>query len=151
MVLRATPYLSLLGLFALGCSALSPEVGPQQDMCGAASFISGAGTNAGGSSAYGTQTGGQTASIRIVCSADAGSACDDCEAKWCCTQRLDCYQDPVCACADTQMDSCQDSAGEDSAAAEGCWRTFASQGTVEATRLTCIQAWCAGPCGAPPL
>jgi hypothetical protein len=129
-----------LTLVCSGCSLLSAEVGPAQGSCAAAGNV-----DAGGSgNAYAPAA---TMQGSATCGIDAGSACDDCESKWCCAQRVACYSDPVCACADSNLDSCRSWA--DASSAGECWDTFASEGTVESTRVACLTAWCAGVCSIP--
>jgi hypothetical protein len=132
------------------CSAINPEVGPSQESCGIGAVGSaGPSGNGGyGSNPYGGSS--SKAASSQSCSIDAGSPCDDCESKYCCTTRAACYADPVCICADNAMDGCLSSTDQmgtvPSAPATGCWNAFASRGTVEAARVACERAWCTGPC-----
>jgi hypothetical protein len=127
-----------------GCTLLDPNVGTEQDNCGGAGPSM---TGSSGGSPYMPSQGAQT--TEGVCWADAGSACDDCESAWCCTQHIACYSDAVCFCADHQLDGCEEAAGADTAAIASCWSAFGSRGKVEAARLMCLQAWCASECGTP--
>jgi hypothetical protein len=127
-------------LLVAGCSLVDPNVGPNQAACGAqtgsTTGYGPAGTDAGGS-----------------CAADAGTACDDCESRWCCQTRSACYADPVCDCADKAMDTCLDmgagDSGPDDAAVGRCWVAFSASGAVAKSRFTCLRAWCQGVCGVP--
>ncbi len=129
---------AVLALASSGCSLLDAQVGAAQGSCAAAGNVQ---TGSGGGGAYGPAASTQGTP---TCGIDAGSACDDCETKWCCAQRLACYDDPVCACADSNLDSCRSWA--DASSQGDCWDTFASAGTVESTRVACLIAWCAGVC-----
>jgi hypothetical protein len=127
-------------LLVAGCSLVDPNVGPNLAACGA---------QAGPATAYGpahTDAGG-------ACAADAGSACDDCESRWCCQTRLACYADPVCDCADQAMDTCTEMAAADSGSGDAgvgrCWNAFSASGDVAKSRFACLRAWCQGVCGVP--
>jgi hypothetical protein len=128
-----------------GCSSIDPQVGPSQESCGVEPLGT---TTAAGGSAYATSTS-TTTSTTTPCSADAGSACDDCESRWCCSTRLACYEDPVCACADHALDACTGRADASLAATGACWSAFAGQGTVEAARVACLVSWCQSVCAIP--
>jgi hypothetical protein len=137
---------------ALGCSAVDPSVGLPQGSCAAAAEIPSGGGGAGGSSGYGGAKGSSPASSgTLACMADAGSACDNCEDRWCCPTRLACYSDPVCRCADSTLDHClpDNPDGGWSAVVAGCWDTFSSRGAVEKARVACLRAWCQAPCAVP--
>jgi len=88
-------------------------------------------------------------STPTICAEDAGSPCDDCESKWCCSTRLPCYEDPVCVCLDRALDGCLDSAGKGESAIAACWASFSSSGSVEAARVACERLWCQEACGVP--
>lgn len=103
--------------------------------------------NSGGAG-YGAGTSSGQETNSSLCLADAGSPCDDCETRWCCAQRSDCYEDPVCTCADQALDQCQ-RLGSSDASMAACWNSFAAEGTVEALRVQCLQAWCAEVCDIP--
>jgi hypothetical protein len=135
MMLRT---LAALTLVCSGCSLLSAQVGPAQGSCAAAGDVE----SGGSGNPYGTAAAPMQGAA--TCGSDAGSPCDNCESKWCCAQRVACYDDPVCACADSNLDSCRSWA--DASGAGECWDTFASAGTVESTRVACLTAWCAGVC-----
>jgi hypothetical protein len=128
-----------------GCSSIDPEVGPSQESCGVEPL--GTTAAAGGGAYAGAATSSATPTTTpTTCSADAGSACDDCESLWCCPTRLACYEDPVCACADHALDTCTDAAGASLPAAGACWSAFAGRGTVEADRVACLASYCQGAC-----
>jgi hypothetical protein len=138
-LLRAVSPLALLALAA--CSVLDPNVGANQAACGAQTA-----SPVGGYGSTGTDAA-------AMCAADAGSACDDCESRWCCPTRVACYADPVCNCADQAMDMCVDmppaDAGTGDAAVAYCWQAFAASGDIAKSRLACVRAWCQDVCGAP--
>jgi hypothetical protein len=132
-----------------GCSLLEAKVGEEQDVCpGYASGYTSSGGGGGSNPYVSTSSSGATPNTS-VCLADAGSACDDCESVWCCTERAACYGDPVCRCADWNLDQCQGNDGDSGSAWAACWSAFGTRGTVEAERLACLQAWCASACGTP--
>jgi hypothetical protein len=137
--LRAVSPLTLAAL--VGCSLLDPNVGSNQAACRAQS----------GSSASGY--GPATIDAAGTCGADAGSACDDCESRWCCQTRLACYADPVCDCADRAMDTCLSAAERDAASSDAavgrCSDAFSASGDVAKARLTCLRAWCQQVCDVP--
>jgi hypothetical protein len=135
--------LVMLGFIASGCSSFDPRVGPSQESCGAEALSSTTSTTTGYA---GTTSVGATPTI---CVADAGSACDDCESRWCCATRLPCYEDPVCACKDQALDTCVAAAGSDTSAVGACWNAFTSAGTVEAARVACEIEWCQAACEIP--
>src|SRR5580692_6024762 len=125
------------------CAVIDPQVGPSQESCGASG--AGAGTT-GGNTGYGSAASNGygasgTALPGQTCSPDAGTACDDCESKYCCATRAACYADPVCVCADQGIDSCLGSNGGtptvSSAQVAACWETFSSHGKVEQARVAC--------------
>jgi hypothetical protein len=139
---RAVWPLALLAL--VGCSLLDPNVGSNQAACGVQ-----AGSTASGYGSAGTDAA-------AMCGADAGSACDDCESRWCCPTRVACYADPVCDCADQAMNLCPGvpqgdaEAGDAASAAVGrCWEAFATSGDIAKSRLACLRAWCQEVCGVP--
>jgi hypothetical protein len=134
---RASLPIALLALLTLpSCSLLDPNVGSNQAACGAQ----------GGSSTSGY--GPATFDAAGTCGADAGSACDDCESRWCCQTRLACYADPVCDCADKAMDTCVSTTPGDAAVGR-CWEAFSATGDVAKSRLNCLRAWCQSVCGVP--
>jgi hypothetical protein len=130
---------------ASACSSFDPQVGPSQESCGVEALGATTATTSAGYG-YGTTTSRMTPT---TCQADAGSACDDCESEWCCSTRLPCYEDPVCACADHALDACTAAAGSNASAVGACWSTFANVGTVEAARVACEVAWCKQACAIP--
>jgi hypothetical protein len=150
--------LAFAGL-AVGCSAVDPKVGPSEQSCGESAPLTGpggpAGYGASGGAGTGSTAGGYAGSstgsseAHLTCAADAGSACDNCETRWCCTSRLACYTDPVCTCADHALDGCLDDAGTSASAIAKCWSDFSAHGNVEKARVACERAWCQVPCGVP--
>ncbi len=138
---------ALLALLAAGagCSALSPQVGPDQESCGedAAAPV------AAGQTGYGPAPTAAPANVSPLCSPDGGEACDDCESQFCCATRLACYGDPVCACADRAWDRCMDDATRSASQKNACWAAFTSEGTVEAARVACERTWCKVACNVP--
>jgi hypothetical protein len=145
------PWLALVLLFAVGCAAIDPEVGPSQEACGIDAASSVAPGNTGYGSTPSTGYGSSVPAARSQsCTPDAGSACDDCESRYCCMTRLACYSDPVCTCADQAMDLCLAKTDEggtvQSPQATACWNAFSAYGTVEKARVACEQTWCAVAC-----
>jgi hypothetical protein len=147
--------LALVFTGAAGCNVFDPKVGLSQESCGedaiapgAASEGYGGGAAAKTSGAYGASSGAASSSTVGICAPDAGSACDQCESRFCCPTRVACYGDPVCICADRALDRClkAKAPGED-AGIDACWDTFEENGTVEAERAACERTWCPGPCG----
>jgi hypothetical protein len=128
---------------ASACSSFDPQVGASQESCGVEALGA---TTATTSAGYGTTTSRTTPP---ACQPDAGSACDDCESEWCCSTRLPCYDDPVCACADHALDTCTAAAGSNASAVGACWSRFANVGTVEGARVACLVAWCQQACTIP--
>lgn len=143
---------SALALGAAACSSFYPQVGPSQESCGVEPLHVGStgGSEYGASAGDGYDTSGAAdGPPSDMCSIDAGSACDDCESKWCCPTRLACYEDPVCVCADMAMDVCLASANASPKVTASCWASFTATGNVEAARVACERAWCTGPCAIP--
>jgi hypothetical protein len=140
---RAGLALGTLGLTASACSSFDPQVGASQESCGVAALSATTPTT--------TEYGGTTSGTATptICVADAGSACDDCESEYCCSTRLPCYEDPVCACADHALDTCVAAAGTDPSVVGSCWTAFTNAGTVEAARVACEIAWCQAACEIP--
>jgi hypothetical protein len=136
---------AVLASGAAACSSIAPEVGPSQESCGVAAL----GATTTTTSGYGYGASSTARAIPTTCVADAGSACDDCESTWCCSTRLACYEDPVCACADHALDACTDAAGTDPSGNEACWSAFDATGTVEAARVACLTSWCQAACAIP--
>ncbi len=137
---------------APACSALTPEVGPLVD---ASAAPPPAATCTVGSSGYGTSYGspsGQAATTDF-CSEDGGTIqgpCDVCEAKSCCAQRVACYSEEACSCADEALDSCTSADSPDaSTALTACWTAFAGTDAVAEARYACLKTWCAGVCEIP--
>jgi hypothetical protein len=141
-------WLSVAGGCALlgGCSLVDPNVGPSQTGCAAQAGATPSSTGYYGSASANTGEG--------TCSADAGSACDDCESRWCCPTRLSCYADPVCNCADQAMGTCEDKVTDAAASDSGayppqCWSAFSASGEIAEARVSCLRAWCQKVCGVP--
>jgi hypothetical protein len=149
---------------ALGCSVFEPDVGPLQNDGAAPSTCS------LGTSGYGTTYGapsGQAATVDF-CTVDGGTiqgACDSCEAASCCAQRVACYSDQACSCADQTLDAClgslppspvpagdggSDGGTSDAGAAAGaCWAMFAATGAAGQLRYACLRSACAQACQIP--
>jgi hypothetical protein len=134
------------------CSAFNPNVGPLQNDGSAVV----ANACALGSDGYGTSLGSPTGAVAAqdFCSADGGTlatACDTCEAASCCTQRVACYTDQACSCADTTVDACLNSSptSDASSGASACWASFTATGTIAQARLQCLTKWCKGVCPLP--
>jgi hypothetical protein len=149
------PWLLGAALAASACSAFEPEVGPLQEDGAAGSSCS------LGMSGYGTSYGapsGQAATVDF-CTADGGtiqSACDSCESVSCCAERIACYTDQGCSCADQALDGCLGSvapveAGSGDAGPQlgACWSQFVAAGSPGQARYTCLRAACAGACQIP--
>lgn len=139
-----------LCLTGTGCAAFAPQVGVEQDSCPAGDDPVAAPSPGSG---YGASTAG-TASVSataeaLVCSPDAGAACDACEGQFCCATRLACYEDPVCHCADDALDSCTDAAGTDPTRTAACYAAFTGAGIVEQARMECLRTWCQVVCALP--
>jgi hypothetical protein len=134
-----------------GCSAFDPNVGPaRSDGAAASTCTIGAG---GYGASYGSPDG--QAATNDFCSADGGtlqSACDTCEAASCCAQRVACYSDKTCSCADSALDPCTTAASGPYGSAAGvaaCWSTFAASGAIASARYACLTASCASACQIP--
>jgi hypothetical protein len=133
-------YARFVLILLTGCSALDPTVGPPVVM-GCTLGSNGYGSSQSG---YSTPPSGETA-IADFCTIDGGSiegTCDTCEAMSCCMQRVECYLDQVCSCADMTLDNCT----ADAAVTDVCWTTFVSSGAIGAARYQCLQASCAAAC-----
>jgi hypothetical protein len=126
-----------------GCSFVDPQVGLSQVSCG----ISAGGASQSGSSYYGTNT--SPTGSTPACQTNATSSCDDCEAAHCCATRSACYGDPVCACADLNLDECLDAAAGQATQVSQCWSIFSGKGTTEQARSSCQRAWCQAACNIP--
>jgi hypothetical protein len=134
--------LSPLAVLALvGCSLFDPRVGANQAACEAQSGSSTSGYGPAATDAAGW------------CGSDAGSACDECESRWCCQTRLGCYGDAVCDCADKALDTCLSATPEDAAssdpAVERCWAAFSASGDSAKSRLNCLRTSCQQVCRVP--
>jgi hypothetical protein len=127
-------------LVGAGCSFVDPQVGLSQVSCG----IGTGGASQSGPAYYGTSPS-QTTSTP-TCQTSSASSCDDCEATHCCATRSACYGDPVCACADLNLDECLDAAAGQPAQISRCWSIFAGKGTTEQARSSCERAWCQAAC-----
>jgi hypothetical protein len=128
-----------------GCSAFSPQVGPDQESCGEDAAVAAP----AGQTGYGPAPTVAPTNVSPRCSPDGGEACDDCESQFCCATRLACYADPVCACADRAWDRCTDDATRSASQKAACWAAFTSEGTVEAARVACERTWCQAVCNVP--
>ncbi len=138
------------------CSSFEPNVGPLQGDGAAASTSTCALGASGYGSSYGSPSGQSAAND--FCAADGGTIqgpCDVCEATSCCAQRVACYSEQTCSCADTLLDTCLSSvsvgdAGADAAAsAAPCWSTFSKSDAVAAARYQCLVASCKAACQIP--
>jgi hypothetical protein len=136
------------------CSVFEPDVGPlQSDGAASACDL--------GASGYGTTYGAPTGSSATTdfCTVDGGTIqgeCDSCEVASCCTQRVACYSDQACSCADQTLDTClgplptgEAGLGDAGPAAAACWSTFSGVGSIGQARYACLRASCAGPCQIP--
>jgi hypothetical protein len=146
------PLLALVGVSfsTIGaCSTFDPSVGPLQHD-GATVAACSLGSNGYGSS-YGSPTG--QAAANDFCTSDGGSlesACDLCEAASCCAQRVACYTDQTCSCADSALDPCASAAADASAdALKTCWTAFSMTSAIAAARYQCLRTSCPAACKIP--
>ena len=153
-MLRPVLLLPLLAVVeTLGaCSTFEPNVGPLQNEDASAAAIACALGASGYGTAYGSPSG--QAATNDFCTADGGTIqgpCDVCEAASCCAQRIACYSDHTCSCADTALDSCTGSVTDASAptATAVCWSTFSASGSIAATRYACLRTSCQSACQIP--
>jgi hypothetical protein len=135
------------------CSAFNPAVGPLQDG-GAAPACTLGSAGYGSSPAYGTPYGAPTgqAATNDFCTPEGGTIggpCDVCEAASCCAERVACYSDQTCSCADEALDVCTTAADGGTAATLACWSAFAGSGTIGQTRYACLQKSCGSACQIP--
>jgi hypothetical protein len=158
--------LALLMAVALvvACSAFEPDVGPVQGDGSSASACS------LGASGYGTSYGAPNGQAAIVdfCTVDGGTIdglCDTCEVANCCAERVACYSDQTCSCADEALDPCLSAVPADAASPDGesegglsaatssalaaCWSAFTSSGSIGQARYECLRVSCREPCQIP--
>jgi hypothetical protein len=149
-------------LVAAACSLFEPSAGPLVND-GSAASACGLGTSGYGT-AYGAPSG--ASATTDFCAADGGTIqgpCDECEAKSCCPERVACYSDQGCSCADEALDTCTGAATGDAAvptdASDGggltlearealasCYSTFEAESSIAAARYACLRASCASAC-----
>ena len=151
-----SPFAALLPVaFATAgaCSTFDPAVGGLQVADSGAPSACALPSN-GYAASFGSPQG--QAAVDAICSPDGGSLegpCDACEAVSCCAERVACYSDHACSCADEGVDACLSAAPDSGAAAAtatlACWGTFAASGTIAQTRYACLQKWCAVACQIP--
>jgi hypothetical protein len=141
-------------LAPFACSAFNPSVGPLRGDAGAPAPACSLG--AGG---YASSYGSQSPTV-VFCSLDGGmveGACDTCEATFCCSQRVACYSDQTCSCADETFDNClstaepPDGGGSDAGAAStgACWNALRGSGGIGQARVQCLKTNCKSVCGVP--
>jgi hypothetical protein len=138
-------------LAALSCSLVEPKIGETLPVCGEAGAVA---QVTGPYAPHGAAGPASTAPLLTSCPPDAGSTCDVCESASCCATRLDCYNDPLCACADATLDACLSALGpaaydRTSPDVQRCWDDFAGVSAIAGARVACERAACAGPCGVP--
>jgi hypothetical protein len=154
-MIRLTRILTVsLSLASVGaCSAFDPKVGGVQGdgTTPAPACTLGAG---GYGASYGSPNG-QVAQADF-CTADGGTLqgdCDVCEAMNCCAQRVACYTDQTCSCADNALDPCTSAVTDASANAastlKACFTTFAASNTIASSRYQCLLKSCAAACHIP--
>jgi hypothetical protein len=147
------------------CSAVEPKEGPPQAAVCAA-YETQTPTLSQASQSSGTYGGsaGSNGSAWNSCGFQM-AACDICESANCCSVRLDCYNDPTCSAADSDLDACLDTAADtgadasdtDAASADvaaatlACWQTYLmAGGALAATRTVCESTCCRNACAIPP-
>jgi hypothetical protein len=86
---------------------------------------------------------------RPTCLASDDGACDVCENRSCCTERVACYVDATCDAANNVLDPCKDAAGADTVKRKQCFDTFRASGPKAEAFVACQATNCSA-CNIPP-